>query len=203
VEQRHRIDPDVVGGGSDTAREEPRIVDKTAMTEQRALRKARGAGSVLNLRDIVRRYRRQIDAPGRCRDKFAPIRQRYDATQIGKPRLHVADHGKKISAAILSNCEQANGFGLIENIRQFVGLIGRVDRHERNTGQSRTEFQRDPLRAVRRPYGDMFALPEVTAQGVRNLFCIAQQIGETPALRPDGRSIDNRGSRSPLTRCMP
>jgi hypothetical protein len=49
----------------------------------------------------------------------------------------------------------------------------------------------------------MFALPEKTAQGVRNLFCIAQQIGETPALRRDGRSIDKRGSRSPFTRRMP
>ncbi len=126
VEERHDIEDRLALPQAHPRHRETRIVGDAAMVQHHALRKAGGAGGVLNLRRIA-----GADLGQGGRGRLAGVERRGvlkidDLAHGADLRRHLAgDLGHRVAAMLLDD-EQANGAGLLQDILQLARSVGRI-----------------------------------------------------------------------------
>ena len=181
VKQRHGGDEHVAGVDAHPVGGVGAVIEKSAMTEQGALWKARGARSVLDHHGIVGGDGGKSDARIIARgDESVPIVEADDLPQLRAVRLyrlHRLQH--RVSAKTVDD-EDAGRTRLLQHILQLVGAEGRVHGDQHDARHAGAELEHDPFRDVLRPYRDTLALLEPGEQRPRGALCLAVQLGVGP-----------------------
>ena len=181
VEERKRVHVGVARREAAQPEAQPRVVRQSAVVQQRALRKARGAGRVLDLDRIVgldvgqllgRRTRVQEGIELRKRDRLA---------QAGQLAAHTRERLRHRVAPELGQQDDPRRARLLEDIGQLAGPVGGVDRHEGHAGQRGAELDDHPLRDVRRPHGHPFTGLEAPEERAGAALGVVEQLAVRPA----------------------
>ena len=154
------------------------------MTEQGALRKARGARGVLDHDGIVGTDGRQCDALVVARrDERIPTVEADDLAQLGAVRRHRLHRLQHRVAAKTVDDEDAGRARLLQYILHFLGAKRRVDGDEHHARHAGAELEHHPFREVLRPDGNALARPKARQQRAGGAlgFAIELRVGPLTA----------------------
>ena len=160
------------------------------MRDHRALRHARRARRVLDLRGRCRRDARQ------CQLRIARLHERGEVgeavhvAQIRQLAAQLLDDREHRTAAELRLREARDGLRLPQAEANLGLAERRVDRHQHHAGERDAALENGPLGNVRRPDRDVIAGPVTAEQCASERLGIAEQL----AVRPP----PSRGARDPF-----
>ena len=201
VKQRHRGDEDVAGIDAHAVGGVGAVVEQSAMAEQGAFRKARGARGVLDHDGIVGTDGRQLDALVVARgDEGVPVVEADDLAQfraVRRHRLHRLQH--RVAAKAVDD-EDAGRARLLQHILHLARAKGRVHGNEDHARHAGAEFEHHPFREVLRPDGNALARLEARQQRAGGAlgFAIKLRVGPLTAqfwvgdARNQGQAIGRR-----------
>ena len=185
VEQRHRIYPGFPGPHADGLGGQAGVVGQPPVGEHGGLGATGRARGEQDLRRARRIDLRQPPAVSR-RAEAVPLVHRDHLAQPGQPIAHLGQDRRQRVAAVSGGEEDPGRAGVPEHVREFVGLVGRVDGHQRQAGQPGGEFQQHPFGTVAGPHRDRVAGLETRQQRMRGALSLGQQVVVGPL--PPGRA---------------
>ena len=165
--------------------------------ERGALGVPGGPGCVLDVDRVVRREQhlpggerggertRVASAVGQGQPVGAA--EQDDPAQVGAARPSVLDHRGVVGCPEGGSGHQQADARLVDHVREFVGAVRRVDRHQDRADLRGGVLQDRPLRAVRRPDADPIALVDAQPdQPVRERqhVMVQPRIGPPPSGEP-------------------
>ena len=195
VEQRHGVQPDIVGRGAGAVHVKAGIVEQTPMAQHRSFRKAGGAAGVLDLGGVVRLHVGQVHGALTPGQHGITVGQQGDfADSSDALRCFPSDLGHGV-AAIAFHQEQSDGARLLQHIAQFLGLERRVGRDQHQSGERTGIFHQHPFRDVVRPDHHPLSRREAGAKRLGQLLGVSQQFAVGPAALGDSLDRDFDQSR--------
>ena len=165
MKQRHRGDKDIAGIDAHPVGGIGAVVEKPAMPEQGAFRKAGRARGVLDHDGIVGTDRRQCDtlvvAGG---DKGVPVVEADDLANLPAVRRHRLYRLQHRIAAKAVDYEHPGRTRLLQHILHLFRPKGGVHGDEHHAGEPCAEFEHHPFRNVLCPDGNALARPKAGQQ---------------------------------------
>ena len=158
VKQRHGGDEDVAGIDAHPVGGVGAVVEKPAMAEQGALRKAGRARRILDHDGVVGTDGGQRDALVVARgDEGIPVVEADDLAQLGAVRRHRLHRLQHRIAAKTVDDEDPGRARLLQHILHLPGAKGRVHGDQHHARHPGAELEHHPFREVLRPDRDALA----------------------------------------------
>ena len=159
MEHWHEVERGLACARAIAAVAEAGVVGDAAVVQHRAFGKTRGAGRVLDLHRIGWLHVRQLDGGVLARIERGRVFEVDHLTERRDPACDLRSDLRHRIAAVLTDDEQASRARLLKHELQLAGAIGRIGRHQHETGEAGGILQDYPFGDVRRPDGDPLAGP--------------------------------------------
>ena len=160
VRERHRQTDAIALGVAQHACAQKSVVEDIAMTQQHSLGRTRGAGRVLNIRNVV-----DLDAFRRClrffsqqglpsrRVKINRVAQRKWIAVVDRVE-HFVEHRRVVRLSVALPQKQSLHAGIPQDEPQLMRPAGRIDVHQNRPGARARHVHHQPFPTVHGPHTD-------------------------------------------------